>query len=60
MIVTGDEDRAVLSRACKAGAGFFLFKPVYRHCILRRIRIAGDAIQREARRFQRVRMSVAV
>ena len=60
VIVTGDEDRAVLSRAFQAGASFFLFKPVDRHCILRLIRITGDSIQREARRFQRVRIRCKV
>jgi len=54
VIVAGDEDRAVLARAFKAGASFFLFKPVDRHGILRRIWITGDSIRREARRFQRV------
>ena len=60
VIVTGDEDRAVLARAFQAGASFFLFKPVDRHCILRLIRITGDAIEREARRFQRVRIRCKV
>ena len=60
VIVTGDEDRAVLSRACKAGATFFLCKLVDRHGILRRIRITGDSIQREARRFERVRIRCKV
>ena len=60
VIVTGDEDRAVLSRAFKAGASFFLFKPVDRHCILRLIRITEDSIQREARRFRRVRIRCKV
>jgi CheY-like chemotaxis protein len=60
VIVTGDEDRAVLARAFQAGASFFLFKPVDRHCILRLIRITGDSIQREARRFQRVRIRCQV
>jgi|SRR5580658_3148812 hypothetical protein len=47
-------------RAFQAGASFFLFKPVDRHCILRLIRITGDAIQREARRLQRVRIRCKV
>jgi hypothetical protein len=51
VIVTGDGDRAGLSRACEAGASFFLFKPVDRHCLLRLIRITGDSIQREERRL---------
>jgi PleD family two-component response regulator len=60
VIVTGDEDCTVLSRAFKAGASFFLFKPVDRHCILRLIRITEDCIQREARRFERVRIRCKV
>lgn len=60
VIVKGDEDRAVLARAFQAGASFFLFKPADRHCILRLIRITGDSIEREARRFQRVRIRCKV
>lgn len=60
VIVTGDGDRAVLARAFQAGASFFLFKPIDRHCILRLVRVTGDSIEREARRFQRVRIRCRV
>jgi DNA-binding response OmpR family regulator len=53
-IITGEEDRTVLGRAFGAGANFFLSKPVSRHRLLRLIRLTGDSVQREARRFQRV------
>ena len=53
-LITGEEDNTVLARAFEACANFFLFKPIDRHRILRLIRLTGDSIQREARRFQRV------
>jgi len=56
-IITAEGDNAVLGRAFKAGASFFLFKPVDRHRILRLIRVSADSIEHEARRFQRVRIS---
>jgi CheY-like chemotaxis protein len=54
VIITGEEDNTLLARAFEAGANFFLFKPIDRHRLLRLIRLTGDSIQREARRFQRV------
>jgi CheY-like chemotaxis protein len=60
VIITGEEDHAVLKRAFDAGASFFLFKPIDRHSILRLIRVTEGSIQREARRYQRVKMSCKV
>jgi CheY-like chemotaxis protein len=60
VIITGDEDRGLLSRAFEAGASFFLFKPVDRHRILRLIRVTESSIESEARRFQRVKISCRV
>jgi len=60
VIITGEEDNAVLKRAFDAGASFFLFKPIDRHSILRLIRVTEGSIQREARRYQRVRTSCKV
>jgi CheY-like chemotaxis protein len=60
VIITGEEDNAVLKRAFEAGASFFLFKPIDRHSILRLIRVTEGSIQREARRYQRVRTSCKV
>ncbi|HXT72636.1 MAG TPA: PilZ domain-containing protein [Candidatus Angelobacter sp.] len=50
----------MLGRAFKAGASFFLFKPIDRHCLLRLIRVSADSIEHEARRFQRIRISCKV
>ena len=60
VIITGEDDNAVLARAFEAGANFFLFKPIDRHRMLRLIRVTEDSIQREARRYQRVRTSCKV
>jgi len=60
VIITGEEDNGVLKRAFEAGASFFLFKPIDRHSILRLIRVTESSIQREARRYQRVRTSCKV
>lgn len=56
-IITGEGENTVLGQAFKAGASFFLFKPIDRHRILRLLRVSADLIQRERRRFQRVRVS---
>jgi CheY-like chemotaxis protein len=60
VIITGEDDNAVLARAFEAGANFFLFKPIDRHRMLRLIRVTEDSIQREARRYQRVRTTCKV
>jgi CheY-like chemotaxis protein len=60
VIITGEEDNAVLKRAFDAGASFFLFKPIDRHSILRLIRVTEGSIQREARRYHRVKTSCKV
>jgi CheY-like chemotaxis protein len=60
VIITGEDDNAVLARAFEAGANFFLFKPIDRHRMLRLIRVTEDSIQREARRYQRVRTNCKV
>jgi DNA-binding LytR/AlgR family response regulator len=54
VIITGEEDNAVLGRAFDSGANFFLFKPIDRHRMLRLIRVTERSIQHEGRRFQRV------
>lgn len=59
-IITGEGDNTVLGRAFKAGASFFLFKPIDRHRVLRLLRVSADSIQRERRRFQRVRVTCKV
>lgn len=50
MIITGEDDRALLSRAFGAGANFFLYKPIDRHDILRLLSATHDSIQQEKRR----------
>ena len=60
VVITGEEDNAVLKRAFEAGASFFLFKPIDRHRMLRLIRVTEGSIQQEARRYQRVKASCKV
>ena len=60
VIITGEEDNAVLARAFDAGASFFLFKPLDRHRMLRLIRVTEGSIQHEARRYQRVKTNCNV
>jgi len=60
VMITGEDDRTLLARAFEAGASFFLFKPIDRHRMLRLIRVAEGPMQREARRYQRVKVSCKV
>jgi CheY-like chemotaxis protein len=60
VMITGEEDRKLLARAFEAGVNFFLFKPIDRHRILRLIRVSEDSIEREARRFNRVKVQCNV
>lgn len=54
VMITGEEDRTVMTRAFQAGVEFFLFKPVDRGKLLPLIRATGGTIERERRRFMRV------
>lgn len=60
VMITGDEDRNAMTRAFQAGATFFLSKPVDRPRLLRLIRATEGFMQREKRRFQRVKVSCKV
>jgi CheY-like chemotaxis protein len=60
VMITGEEDRTVLQRAFEAGVEVFLFKPVERNKLLRLIRVAEGPIERERRRFTRVRLRCRV
>jgi CheY-like chemotaxis protein len=60
VMITGEEDRTVMRRAFEAGVELFLFKPVERNKLLRLIRVAGGPIERERRRFARVRLRCRV
>jgi len=50
MIISGENERALLRRAFEAGANFFLYKPIDRHAILRLVRTAEGYIERERQR----------
>ncbi|HXQ25121.1 MAG TPA: response regulator [Candidatus Acidoferrales bacterium] len=60
MVITGEDDRALLGRAFGAGANFFLYKPIDRHDILRLVRATQDSIDQERRRFRRVKVQLNV
>jgi CheY-like chemotaxis protein len=60
VMITGEEDRTVMRRAFEAGVEVFLFKPIERNKLLRLIRIAEGPIERERRRFTRVRLRCRV
>lgn len=55
VMITGEQDQKVMGRAFESGVEFFLFKPVERNKLLRLIRVAEGSIERERRRFTRVR-----
>jgi CheY-like chemotaxis protein len=57
VMITGEEDRTVLTRAFQAGANFLLFKPIDRQRLLRLIRVTEGVIQHEKRQYQRVRVA---
>jgi hypothetical protein len=59
-MITGENDRGLLSRVFEAGATFVLFKPIDRHRLMRLIRVSEDIIQRESRQFQRVKVGCKV
>jgi PleD family two-component response regulator len=56
VMITGEQDRTVMGRAFEAGVEFFLFKPVERNKLLKLIRATEGPIERERRRFTRVRL----
>jgi len=60
MIITGEDNRALLGRAFEAGANFFLYKPIGRHDVLRLIRATQGSIEHERRRFRRVNVQLPV
>lgn len=60
VMITGEEDRTVMGRAFEAGVEFFLFKPVERNKLLKLIRATEGSIERERRRFTRVRLRCKV
>jgi DNA-binding response OmpR family regulator len=60
VMITGEEERTLMKRAFDAGVEFFLFKPVARNKLLKLIRVAEGSIERERRRFTRVRLRCRV
>jgi DNA-binding response OmpR family regulator len=60
VMITGEEDRTVLTRGFEAGATFLLFKPVDRQSVLRLIHVVQGPIERERRRFTRVKAACKV
>jgi len=56
VMITGEQDRTVMGRAFEAGVEFFLFKPIERTKLLKLIRATESSIERERRRFTRVRL----
>lgn len=56
VMITGEEDRTLMGRAFEAGVDLFLFKPVERNKLLKLIRAVEGPIERERRRFTRVRL----
>jgi two-component system, chemotaxis family, chemotaxis protein CheY len=60
VMITGESDRGLLSRVFEAGATFLLFKPIDRHRLMRLIRVSDDIIQRESRKFQRVKVTCKI
>jgi CheY-like chemotaxis protein len=60
VMVSGEEDRTLMSRAFEAGVEIFLFKPIERNKLLKLVRAAEGAIERERRRFTRVRLRCRV
>jgi CheY-like chemotaxis protein len=60
LIITGAEDRGLMTRAFQAGANFFLSKPIDRTQLLRLIEVSRVPIDRERRRLQRVKVKCKV
>jgi DNA-binding response OmpR family regulator len=60
VMITGEQDRTLMTRAFEIGVMFFLFKPVERNKLLKLIRVAESSIDRERRRFTRVPLRCAV
>jgi len=60
VVISGEEDRDLMTRAFQAGANFLLYKPVDRTRLLQLIRVTEGLIQRERRRFRRVKVTCKV
>ena len=60
VVITGEGDHDLMERAFRAGATFFLHKPIDRSKLLRLIRVIQPPIQHERRRFRRVKAQCKV
>ncbi len=60
IVVTGREDRATMQEAFKAGATFFLQKPIDRQKVLRLLRAARGTMVDNRRRYVRVPLKTEV
>ena len=60
VIITGGDDRGLMTKAFQSGANFFLFKPINRARLLRLVQISSVPIERERRKLQRVRVKCKV
>lgn len=60
VMITGDGEKQLLTRAFQVGADFVLFKPVDRQVLLRLLRVTRGPMERERRRFTRVNVSCKV
>jgi CheY-like chemotaxis protein len=60
VMISGDEERSAGRQAFEAGVEFFLFKPVERNKLLKLIRAARGAIERERQRCARLMLRCRV
>jgi CheY-like chemotaxis protein len=56
VMITGDREPQLITRAFEVGVNFVLFKPVDRQGLLRLLRVTQDPIDRERRRYTRVNL----
>ena len=60
VMMTGDTDPSLLAQAFEAGTNYFLFKPVDRRKLQRILRASQFSIDREKRRYQRVKAHLPI
>jgi CheY-like chemotaxis protein len=60
VMITGADERGLVTRAFQAGVNLFLFKPIDRARLLRIIQVASVPVERERRRVQRVKVKCRV
>ena len=60
VMMTGDTEPSLLAQAFEAGTNYFLFKPVDRRKLQRILRASQFTIEREKRRYQRVKAELPI